>query len=404
MASKAREDEALLGPEDGEQTNRKLERAKSWLLIARLYVDRGDFLMSLPYFDQASSEFRNLRQWDSYLESQTDRLRVLSEQGKIEVALQLKEELIDLALKNQFTLGGRFYFTLGVCESHRMNFESAKEYFSKSIETSLGSHQPEIEIEARIGLAIVHKNLKQREASVDEILRARSLFDKVSDSEKKAEWECSLLMLEAQWHGLDQCWKESLEKLELAFEMGPQKRFFALKQHLLFNIGRAFVRLGQVEKGKWHLELVRKFTETPRMDRLRKATQEELEKLEQVTPELGFILDEKTRRFHNPGSGWIEFDNLGQLWCLLKLLYERKTEEISKEEIAQVIWGEVYKSEEHDNRIYAMIRRLRQAVEPDPTSPVFLIRGRKGYCLSLPVRPSVKIFNNPTLDHPGEKK
>lgn len=69
---------------------------------------------------------------------------------------------------------------------------------------------------------------------------------------------------------------------------------------------------------------------------------------------------------------------------LLELLYARPGQVFSKDEIAQAVWDyEVYDY----NAIDALIYRLRQRIEPDPTNPTFIVTQRGfGYKLVLEPR------------------
>ncbi|MBX3050705.1 MAG: winged helix-turn-helix transcriptional regulator [Caldilineaceae bacterium] len=69
---------------------------------------------------------------------------------------------------------------------------------------------------------------------------------------------------------------------------------------------------------------------------------------------------------------------------LMTLLFENADKIIDKYEIVTGVWGEGYINEVDDARIEKLISRLRQKVEPDPTSPRFIttVRGR-GYRLLL---------------------
>ena len=65
---------------------------------------------------------------------------------------------------------------------------------------------------------------------------------------------------------------------------------------------------------------------------------------------------------------------------LLELLYNRRGEVVSKDEIAQHVWDyEVYDY----NAIDALIYRLRQRIEHDPSSPEFIVTVR-GFGYKLP--------------------
>lgn len=67
---------------------------------------------------------------------------------------------------------------------------------------------------------------------------------------------------------------------------------------------------------------------------------------------------------------------------LMLLLYENADKIVDKYQIVSGVWGEAYIDEVDDARIEKLVSRLRQKIEPDPSSPRFLttVRGR-GYRL-----------------------
>jgi hypothetical protein len=69
---------------------------------------------------------------------------------------------------------------------------------------------------------------------------------------------------------------------------------------------------------------------------------------------------------------------------LIQLLFQNHDKIVDKYQIVTHVWGDSYIDEVDDARIEKLISRLRQKIEPDPSSPNFLttIRGR-GYRLMV---------------------
>jgi DNA-binding winged helix-turn-helix (wHTH) protein len=69
---------------------------------------------------------------------------------------------------------------------------------------------------------------------------------------------------------------------------------------------------------------------------------------------------------------------------LMRLLFENTEKIVDKYQIVSGVWGDDYIDEVDDARIEKLVSRLRQKVEPDPSSPRFVttVRGR-GYRLVL---------------------
>ncbi len=66
---------------------------------------------------------------------------------------------------------------------------------------------------------------------------------------------------------------------------------------------------------------------------------------------------------------------------LLALLYERRGQVCSKDEIGEAVWPE-YNADVYDYQIENLVRRLREKLEPDPGEPLLLVTVRgMGYKL-----------------------
>lgn len=89
------------------------------------------------------------------------------------------------------------------------------------------------------------------------------------------------------------------------------------------------------------------------------------------------------------GSVWVDGRPTPTLtdleYRLLLLLYGRLNKICDKYEIVEAVWGEEYIDQVDDARIDKLVSRLRAKIEPDPSSPHYLVtvRGR-GYRLSTP--------------------
>lgn len=59
---------------------------------------------------------------------------------------------------------------------------------------------------------------------------------------------------------------------------------------------------------------------------------------------------------------------------------------LSKAEIVERVWGESYRPEAHDNKLYYNINRLRKLIEPDVRQPQYLLNWKEGYRLAPGLR------------------
>jgi len=97
-------------------------------------------------------------------------------------------------------------------------------------------------------------------------------------------------------------------------------------------------------------------------------------------PTNGLHLDEQTGII--TVNGQVHSELSGLPYDLLCFLYKRAGDVIRRDEVASALYGNI--DGISDNRIDAVVARLRQLIEPDPNSPQFLktVRGR-GYRLVL---------------------
>lgn len=111
---------------------------------------------------------------------------------------------------------------------------------------------------------------------------------------------------------------------------------------------------------------------------------------EYVQRQLGTIQTPPTNLWVDVQSGEVLVDGapvetLTNLeYKLMLLLFEQADKIVDKFQIVTEVWGESYIDEVDDTRIEKLVSRLRQKIEPDPSTPRFLntVRGR-GYRLTL---------------------
>jgi DNA-binding response OmpR family regulator len=93
-------------------------------------------------------------------------------------------------------------------------------------------------------------------------------------------------------------------------------------------------------------------------------------------------------RLDEDGTLWNGADRIGDLWgqelALLRLLFERPGQILSRQTIVEAVFDEPYQAgDEHlESRINSLVRRLRIKIEPDPNHPRYVLTAKgKGYRL-----------------------
>jgi hypothetical protein len=109
----------------------------------------------------------------------------------------------------------------------------------------------------------------------------------------------------------------------------------------------------------------------------------------------GFVRRQHTIQRELPSGIWVDQDS-GDVWVegspapplteleyrLLSLLFTRESKLTDKFQIVETVWGVSYINDVDDTRIEKLVSRLRAKIEPDPSTPRYIItvRGR-GYKL-----------------------
>lgn len=116
---------------------------------------------------------------------------------------------------------------------------------------------------------------------------------------------------------------------------------------------------------------------------LRKEIQTERSALEEAAVDLLIDSDSATIRTRETSE-----IRLGKQYVLLEILEalaqssERLEHGLSKSEIIEKVWGERYRPEAHDNKLYYNINRLRRLIEPNAHEPKYLVNWKEGYRLA----------------------
>lgn len=87
----------------------------------------------------------------------------------------------------------------------------------------------------------------------------------------------------------------------------------------------------------------------------------------------------ESNSFIEKNKGSIEMKSQHVLTELALLLLRNPGKTYTKQEIVRLVWQEEYKAIKHDNLLYVSIKRLRNLLEENVTSPKYILRSRDGY-------------------------
>ena len=172
--------------------------------------------------------------------------------------------------------------------------------------------------------------------------------------------------------------------------------------HLYVLYGYARVaRLQQnYSQAYWYLDLLDKVAASPEFGLLRREILAERSRLEEDAVDL--LVDSRKGVVKTREVGPIDLHKQYILLNILEALssaHRRPGTDLqrglSKAEIIEAVWKEPYSPQEHDNKLYYNINRLRKLIEPDVHKPQYLLNWKKGYRLAPGLR--VQLVENGSI-------
>lgn len=152
--------------------------------------------------------------------------------------------------------------------------------------------------------------------------------------------------------------------------------------HLYALMG--FARLSRMQRqysqAYFYLDLIDRATaHSPAFRMLKEGTRAEREALEKDAVDL--LIDLKKGQVRTRDSGPVSLRKQFVLLDILRVLSGAKEKGLTKAQLIEKVWGEGYRPEAHDNKLYYNINRLRKLIEPDMKMPKYLQNWKEGYRL-----------------------
>jgi DNA-binding winged helix-turn-helix (wHTH) protein len=161
---------------------------------------------------------------------------------------------------------------------------------------------------------------------------------------------------------------------------------------VLYGYARIARQQRNYAQAYWYLDLMERACSGPEFGLLRREVAAERGRLEQETVDLR--IDSRKGEIQTRDSGPISLKRQYVLLQILESLAEAHAVEgtdeargLSKAELIEKVWGERYRPEAHDNKLYYNINRLRKLIEPEMREPRYLENWKEGYRLA----PGLKI-------------
>lgn len=355
---------------------------------------RGDFSIALPEFEKLAERFVRTGEAANYVECAAYILRLLAEREEFARVQAFEAQIqacIDKAEKGgtekvPAKLKSRFEYLRGICSVYQGgSHEVAINYFHNSIRMAMECEDRSTLAWPLYGAATVLYARKRYDDALKELEKLQTLLDcqPVPDLSSAALVLKALILRNMGQHNaaLKVAWE--------TFEALKQNPHLVLYLHTLATIGTILAARGERNEARVYLELAEKSLRRDEFPRIARIVDEAIIGLGQapaLSSEFDLRFDSGTGSLIESRRGEIQFEGQFVLRDLLKLFLKAPGKTIRKEELIRDVWGEVYRPETHDNKIYVNIKRLRQLIEAEDGSTEYILRGKQGYFLNPKTR------------------
>jgi DNA-binding winged helix-turn-helix (wHTH) protein len=157
--------------------------------------------------------------------------------------------------------------------------------------------------------------------------------------------------------------------------------------YVLYAYARIERHVRNFAQAYWYLDLISRAASGPEFGNLREIVASERERLSLDAVDLlidSRLCEVRTREKQDLSLGK-QYVLLGILEALTEAHYRDAPDSergLAKAEIIERVWGEKYRPESHDNKLYYNINRLRKLIEPDMKHPKYLLNWKEGYRLA----------------------
>lgn len=347
--------------------------------LGKLYYERCDFGVAIEKFKQAAAGFYEVRDFEKYLKCQNYLLKMYAEREEAENIRSTKEKLQDLVLKEGFELNSKTYYTLGICASHKGQYDLALDYFQKALAIALAMDNKQDICYAISGLAITYYHLDRVQEALKEIYNLQVFFQVLPLPEVKL----SCMMLNAHILRKMKKYDQAIEILWECYDLLSEEKNMYQYFCLLFGMAITYRDAGEADMARMYLQLAKRSIDPKNLAWTHKQICRELEELGVTNKEeYDLVLEAGSNAVTEKKKGQIDFKNQFILLDMLRLFMRNPGQIHTKETLVKTVWKQDYDPSVHDNKIYVTIKRLRKMIEPDYDKPRYIFRAKNGYYLN----------------------
>lgn len=362
---------------------------------------RGDYSVALPEFERLADRFHRAGDSARFVECSIYVLRLLAEQENFSKVEKIEERILKFfanmraagnASRSRISpkLLSRMHYVLGICLVYQgEKHEEAMDRFRESIQYAVES-----EDRSALGWPLYGAaTILYARGRFDDALRELEKLKTLLSCSPIPEISSSALLLNALILRNQKRLDEALAAAWESFESLRQHPHLGLYMHTLATLGTIFSEKGDPTAARIYLDLARRSLKRAEFPRIARIVDDALSNLGEEKTTADLELDLKTGTLREIHKGEIRFDGQFLLRDLLAVFLRASAKNpgtvLKKEDLVREVWGEVYRPQTHDNKIYVNIKRLRRLIEADDGSTEYILRGKQGYYLNPKTRISL---------------
>jgi tetratricopeptide (TPR) repeat protein len=362
---------------------------------------RGDYLLALADFEKLGERLYRAGDWSRFVECSIFVLRLLAEQEdfkKVERIEARLQEIESLRRSRPSTSGGaaevnakiwsRLHYVLGICQVYKGDqHELAMDRFRESIQAAMNCKERSALAWPLYGAATVLYARNRYEDALRELEKLKTLLSCCPVSEIASSAHLLNALILRNQGSLD----AALQSTWAAFESLKNQPHLGLYLHTLVTLGSIFTLKNEPQTARIYLDLAKRSLKRDEFPRIARILDDAVSKIGLSIQGYDLTLDLGSGCLHEIRKGEIRFDGQFILRDLLRVFIDKSRAQpgatLTKEDLVREVWGESYSPQNHDNKIYVNIKRLRRLIEPEDGNTEYILRGKQGYYLN----PNLKI-------------
>ena len=375
----------------------------------------GHFIESLKQLNQADPLLLKEKRYSEYLQSQVLQIIMHTEMENFSEINNIHSNLMKIVWNHKPTSMdfSRLHYSLGFSCLRQQELNKAQKHFDSSSAQALKMKETAADDLTRLtvqmdlcytfnGFACLYFARGQLKEAGQEIQRGQQAvlqFQKLSDTLKVdsfnkelASLDFSFYLLKAHILHAEQQYESAEDLYWLCYEKSQKtyrKKYMA--PHLFYSLGKNYMSKKNYDQASHFLNLAKKSIDPKVLKLLNRNVDQALSVLKnQMTDNYDIIVNFETKLLVEKQKGHVNFKNQFVVLDMLKLFLFNPGRVYSKEDLVEKIWKQKYDPVLHDNKIYVTVKRLRELVEPNHSTPKYIFRTKQGYYINSHVKVLIK--------------